>query len=98
MLAVRRMTRTSSLPNPLFPEFSSPCAPRFLQFGALSRGFSRDCNRYSAGSGHFHVDQQIIGLSSGAPRKSEFAIASDKVERPRVRPGERAALHALLPR
>ncbi|CAM5773855.1 hypothetical protein BMIN10S_04396 [Bosea minatitlanensis] len=86
------------MPNPLFPEFSSPCAPRFLQFGALSRGFSRDCNRYSAGSGHFHVDQQIIGLSSGAPRKSEFAIASDKVERPRVRPGERAALHALLPR
>lgn len=88
MLAMRRMTRTSSLPNRLFQEFSSPSAPHFLQFGALSGGFSLECNRYSAGSGHSHVDRQIIGLSIGTPRKSEFAIASDKVERLQFRPGD----------
>lgn len=76
------------MPAALFQKLSSPPAPRFLQFGAFSPGYALECNRHSAGSGDFHVDQHIIGLSIGAPHKSEFAIESDKPERLQFRAGD----------
>lgn len=76
------------MPSTRFQDLAAPAAPRFLQIGVHSPGIALECNRSSAGSGNFLVDQHIIGLSIGAPHKSEFAIESDRVERLKFQSGD----------